>query len=76
MPDTPDPLAAAEAALRQAEAAAQARTASAATRVAATVDAWVAAQIAGGPIARATACWNHLAAALPALKAALAKEIS
>ena len=80
MPDTAvpvtDPLAAAEAALQQAETAAHTRTATAAARVSAAVDRWLASHIAGGPVARTVECWNHLAAALPALKAELTKEIA
>jgi hypothetical protein len=71
-----DPLAAAEAALQQAEAATQARSADLASRLTQAVDGWVAAQIAGGPIARDVAGWNQLTVALPALKTALMKEIA
>jgi hypothetical protein len=46
-----------------------------AARIAATIRAWRDQMIAGGPIARDTACWNHLDAALDSLAAILLKEI-
>jgi hypothetical protein len=52
-----------------------AKAASATARIDAAVTAWVAGSLAGGPIARATDCWNHLQAALPALKTAIQKEM-
>jgi hypothetical protein len=77
MPDT-DPqtaLAAAEQALAGAEQSMAAKAASATARIDAAVTAWVAGSLAGGPIARATDCWNHLQSALPALKTAIQKEM-
>ena len=77
MPDT-DPqtaLAAAEAALTAAEQAAAAKTATAAARIDAAIADWVRSNLAGGAIARATEAWNQLQAALPALTAAILKEI-
>ena len=44
-------------------------------RVWAAIQAWRAAHIAGGPIARVTACWNHLEATLGHLAQAILKEI-
>lgn len=44
-------------------------------RVLAAIRAWRDQHIAGGPIARTTACWNQLEAALQALAASICKEI-
>ena len=44
-------------------------------RLWAAVCAWRDAHIAGGPIARATECWNHLEAALGRLVASILKEV-
>jgi hypothetical protein len=76
MPDTDaqTALAAAEQALAGAEQSMAAKAASATARIDAAVTAWVAGSLAG-PIARATDCWNHLQAALPALKTAIQKEM-
>jgi hypothetical protein len=43
-------------------------------RIAAAIARWRDAHIAGGPIARATDCWNQLQAALAHLAASLTKE--
>ena len=75
MSDAQDALTAAEQALASAEQSLAAKSSTAASRVAAAVSAWVAGSLAGGPIARATDCWNQLQAALPALVTALQKEI-
>jgi hypothetical protein len=45
------------------------------TRIRTAVRAWRDEHIAGGPIARTTACWNQLEAALDALTASISKEI-
>ena len=71
----PDPIAAAEAALAQAVAAHRPDPAALAPAIDRGVAAWVMGEIAGGPIARATQAWNQLQSALPALKAAILKEI-
>ncbi len=44
-------------------------------RIAAAIRKWRDEVIANGPIARETACWNHLDAALDPLAAAILKEI-
>jgi hypothetical protein len=44
-------------------------------RLWAAIRTWRDAHIAGGPIARATECWNHLEASLQSLTAAILKEI-
>jgi hypothetical protein len=44
-------------------------------RIIAAIRRWRDEAIANGPIARATACWNHLDAALEPLAAAICKEI-
>lgn len=44
-------------------------------RIAAAIRAWRDDLIAGGPIARATECWNHLEAALAHLAKSILKEI-
>jgi hypothetical protein len=46
-----------------------------AARLSAAIRKWRDALIAGGPIARDTACWNQLEAALEPLAASLLKEI-
>jgi hypothetical protein len=76
MSDAQDALTAAEQALAGAEQSLSAKSSIAAAAIAATVSGWVSATLAGGPIARATDCWNQLQAALPALVTALEKEIS
>jgi len=64
--DTPDaaPLASAPATAPDLEA-----------RLWAAIRGWRDARIAGGPIARATDCWNHLEAALADLAQSIVKEI-
>lgn len=44
-------------------------------RIKAAIRAWRDEHIANGPIARETACWNQLEAALEALAASISKEI-
>ncbi len=44
-------------------------------RLWAAIHAWRDTRIAGGPIARATECWNHLEAALADLGQSILKEI-
>ena len=45
------------------------------TRIEAAIRAWRDQVIAGGPIARATECWNHLEQSLQHLTAAIIKEL-
>ena len=44
-------------------------------RIESAIRAWRDAVIAGGPIARATECWNHLEQSLQHLTAAIMKEL-
>ena len=44
-------------------------------RIEAAIRAWRDEVIAGGPIARATECWNHLEQSLQHLTAAIIKEL-
>ena len=70
-PTLPDAIAKAEAILQ--EAAAATKPALDAAPIERVCSDWVAMHIRGGPIARNVEAWNHLQAALPELKAALAK---
>ena len=71
----PDPIQTAEAALAEAVAARRPDPGEVATAIDRGAAAWLQDAISGGPIARATECWNHLQTALPALKSAILKEI-